>query len=68
MLVVNLPHLEAIVREFCTHYNEERPHRSCHLHAPAARGDPIAAGLGEVRRRARLGGLLNEYYREAVAA
>jgi putative transposase len=68
MLVVNLRHLEAIVREFWIHYNQERPHRSCQLRPPAARADPIHAGLGEVRRRAHLGGLLNEYYREAVAA
>jgi transposase InsO family protein len=68
MLVVNLRHLEAVVREFCIHYNQERPHRSCQLRPPAARGDPIRAGHGEVQRRARLGGLLSEYYREAVAA
>jgi putative transposase len=68
MLVANLRHLEAIVREFCTHYNQERPHRSCQLRPPAARGDPLGAGDGEVQRRTRLGGLLTEYYREAVAA
>ena len=68
MLVVNLRHLEVVVREYCIHYNQERPHRSCQLRPPAARGDPIRAGHGEVQRRARLGGLLSEYYREAVAA
>ncbi|HEX2681424.1 MAG TPA: integrase core domain-containing protein [Candidatus Dormibacteraeota bacterium] len=68
MLVVNLSHLEAIVREFCTHYNQQRPHRSCQSRPPAALGDPIAAEPGKVRRRTRLGGLLSEYYREAVAA
>lgn len=60
MLVVNLPHLEAIVREFCTHYNRERPHRTCQLRPPAARGDPTIAVQGDFQRRACLGGLLNE--------
>jgi putative transposase len=68
MLIVNLRHLEKIFREFCAHYNQQRPHRSCQLRPPAARGDPVAAEAGTVRRRARLGGLLSEYYREAVAA
>jgi putative transposase len=68
MLIVNLRHLEKIVREYCAHYNQQRPHRSCQLRPPAARGDPVAAEPGTVRRRAQLGGLLSEYYREAVAA
>lgn len=68
MLVVNQRHLEAIVREFFVHYNQERPHRSCQLRPPAARGDPVAGEPGEIRRRMRLGGLLSEYYREAAAA
>ena len=68
VLVVNPRHLEAILREYCTHYNQERPHRSRELRPPAARGDPDVARTGGVRRRVRLGGLISEYYREAVAA
>ncbi len=68
MLVVSLRHLEAILREYCTHYNQERPHRSRDLRPPAARGDPAAARTSGVRRRVRLGGLISEYYREVVAA
>jgi transposase len=68
MLVVNLGHLEAIVREYCAHYNGERPHRSCKLRPRASRGDPVRAGGGEVQRRVRLGGLLSDYYPEAGAA
>ncbi len=68
MLVVNLRHLEMILREYCTHYNQERPHRSRELRPPAARGDPAGSKTGGVRRQVRLGGLISEYYREAVAA
>src|SRR6266700_1277849 len=68
MLVVNQRHLEAILGEYCTHYNQERPHRSRELRPPAARGDPAVARTRGVRRRVRLGGLISEYYREAVAA
>ena len=68
MLVMNLRHLEAILREYCMHYNHERPHRSRDLRPPAARGDPAIAGTRGVQRRVRLGGLISEYYREAVAA
>jgi transposase InsO family protein len=68
MLIVHERHLQAVVDAYCAHYNEQRPHRSCDLRPPAARGDPLVVGSGEVRRRERLGGLLNEYYREAVAA
>jgi len=68
MLVVNQRQLEAILREYCMHYNQERPHRSRELRPPAARGDPAVARTLGVRRRVRLGGLISEYYREAVAA
>lgn len=68
MLVVNQRHLEAILREYCMHYNQERPHRSRELRPPAARGDPVDVGTRPVRRRVRLGGLISEYHREAAAA
>ena len=67
MLVVNQRHLEAILREYCTHYNQERPPRSRELRPPAARGDPLVARAGGVRRRVRLGGLISEHHREAAA-
>ena len=68
LLVVNRQHLEAILREYCAHYNHERPHRSRGLRPPADRGDPKGANGSEVRRRTRLGGLLSDYYCGAVAA
>ena len=28
MLIVSQRHLEAVLGEYCVHYNDERPHRS----------------------------------------
>jgi len=68
MLIVSARHLQAVLDVYCAHYNGERPHRSRGLRPPTIRGHPVAPEGGKVRRRIRLGGLLSEYYREAVAA
>jgi putative transposase len=68
MLIVSQRHLEAVLGKYCAHYNDERPHRSCGLRPPAARGEPIRRPGATIRRRARLGGLLNEYPRAPIAA
>jgi putative transposase len=68
MLILNERHLRSVLDAYGAHYNSERPHRSCGLRPPASRGDPFSSTTGEVQRRVRLGGLLNEYYRAAVAA
>lgn len=68
MLVVNQRQLEAIVRDYCGHYNDERPHRSLSLRPPMSRGDPIPSTDGPITRHSRLGGILNTYRRLAVAA
>jgi hypothetical protein len=68
MLIINERHLHAVLDAHCAHYNSERPHRSCGLRPPSTRGDPGSTRAGEIRRRVRLGGLISEYYREAVAA
>ena len=67
MLVMNQQHLQTILDAYVAHYNTERPHRSCELRPPSTRGDPIVT-RGKVRRRRQLGGLISEYYRDAVAA
>ena len=57
-------HLRRLVREFVDHYREERNHQGIgnELIQPVARTD----GLGVVRRRQRMGGMLNFYYRAAA--
>ena len=68
MLILNQRHLEAVVREYCLHYNDERPHRSRNLRPPALSDDPSLPTSGQVERRARLGGLLSSYRRVPAAA
>jgi len=68
MLIVNQRHLEAVLHEYCSHYNDERPHRSRNLRPPASHGDPIAPSDGQISRTVRLGGLLSEYRRVPAAA
>jgi hypothetical protein len=67
MLIVSQRHLEAVLGEYCAHYNDERPHRSCRVRPPASRGAPIRRP-GATRRRARLGGLLSDYSGTPIAA
>jgi len=68
MLILNQRHLDAVLREYCVHYNDERPHRSRNLRPLAARGDPIPEITCRVERSTRLGGLLNEYHLASAAA
>jgi hypothetical protein len=65
MLIANRRHLERVLRTFVDHYNGHRPHRGLGL-ATLARANivPFPSGVssvGCVSRRARLGGLINEY-------
>jgi len=57
--------LRRSIREFVTHYHEERNHQALDnelLTKPPRIGD----AHGRVRRRERIGGLLNYGYREAA--
>ena len=58
-------HLRRAVTEYVAHYHGERSHQGLgnRLVAPA---NADVVGRGPVRRRERLGGLLNFYYREAA--
>ncbi len=67
-LMVNQRHLQAVVDEYCLHYNSERPHRSRNLRPPASRGHPIQMAEGQIERTTRLGGLLSDYRRMRAAA
>jgi putative transposase len=61
MLIFGGRHLRSVLAEYEAHYNGRRPHRSRQLRPP--RPDHPAADLTQerIRRRAVLGGLINEY-------
>jgi putative transposase len=68
LLILGRRHLASVLREYTSHYNEHRPHRSLEqlppLVTPAATEERPAADviqLDRVRRRDRLGGLIHEY-------
>jgi len=62
VLVFNERHLSFVLAEFVSHYNRRRPHRSLSLDAPDRRiASPRFRGSRRLRRRAILGGLINEY-------
>ena len=58
-------HLRSVVREFAAHCHEERNHQGLdnRLIMPP---DNISSLAGRVRRRQRIGGLSNYYYRDAA--
>jgi putative transposase len=69
-LVLGERHLAHIVKEFVTHYNEERPHQGVgNVPLPEANEpEPVILQFpsGEVKCRERLGGLVKHYYRVAA--
>src|SRR6266571_8555760 len=61
-LVWNQAHLRRILREYETHHNQHRPHRSLHAAAPLTPlPEPVDLDQYRVRRQTRVGGLINEY-------
>ncbi len=64
ILIVHRRQLDAVLREYVTHYNRHRPHRSLGLRAPDAAPTQlpaVRASPRQVQRVDRLGGLLHEY-------
>jgi len=61
-LIWNQAHLRRILREYETHHNQHRPHRSLNAAAPL---NPLPAPVNlaqyRVRKQARVGGVINEY-------
>ncbi|MGW8680041.1 MULTISPECIES: hypothetical protein [unclassified Streptomyces] len=56
---------DAVLDEYANHYNGRRPHRGQQPHPPRP-DHPIASPTHErIKRRQRLGGLINEYERAA---
>jgi len=67
ILIHRRRHLERTLLEFVRHYNAGRPHRALRLACPSPPASASShGGVGTVRRRDRLGGLIHEYYRDAA--
>ncbi|MFF7656610.1 integrase core domain-containing protein [Streptomyces sp. NPDC007983] len=65
ILIFGRRHLRTVLNEYIQHYNGRRPHRGQQLHAPRP-DHPVADPSHErIKRRQRLGGLINEYGRAA---
>jgi putative transposase len=61
-LVWNQAHLRRILREYGTHHNQHRPHRSLHSAAPLKPlPEPVDLDQYRVRKQTRAGALINEY-------
>jgi transposase InsO family protein len=62
-LVRGRRHLERVLRTYTDHYNGARPHRGLQIEVPQGRAATAirSARPISVRRRAVLGGLINEY-------
>ena len=62
-LVWNQAHLRRILRQYETHHNQHRPHRSLRDAAPLKPlPEPVHLDDYRVRRQARCGGMINEYH------
>lgn len=58
-------HLRTLVREYVEHYHEARNHKGLDNVIPLPIATPVPAN-GTVKRRERLGAILNYYYRDAA--
>ena len=56
-------HLRRTIAEYVEHYHRERNHQGIENELIA--GAPVTSTVGRIRRRSRLGGLLNYYDRAA---
>ena len=65
MLIYGERHLRSVLNEYAGHYNEHRPHQSRQQRPPGHNRQPNAPLNLPVRRRAVLGGVINEYYQAA---
>ena len=65
ILIINLRHAAAALRQYEHHYNDHRPHRTLGQAAPLRPlpHDTTITEIHNVQRRDRLGGLLREYQR-----
>ena len=66
LLILSQGHLERALREYVSHYHQQRPHRGIELDVPARAAASTPPAPQHVGRHDVLGGLIHEYY--AVAA
>jgi transposase InsO family protein len=64
LLILNERHLQRVLVEYTTFYNERRPHQGLGQRCPVP--CPPGPGEGPVRCRDVLGGILHDYHREAA--
>ncbi|HET6919387.1 MAG TPA: integrase core domain-containing protein [Jiangellaceae bacterium] len=66
ILIINLRHAAAVLRQYEHHYNDHRPHRTLGQAAPLRPlPHPTRTEIHNVQRRDRHGGLLREYQQAA---
>jgi transposase InsO family protein len=61
MLIFGERHLRSVLSAYAAHYNTQRPHRALQLRPPRPESPVPKPVRGTVRRRAVIGGLINQY-------
>jgi transposase InsO family protein len=64
IIVLSERHLRYVLKEYVEYFTKRRPHQGLKQQIPDSRKEPPATG--RIRSRQVLGGLINDYYREAA--
>ncbi|MFZ0534543.1 MAG: integrase core domain-containing protein [Anaerolineales bacterium] len=64
ILIHHGKHLQRVVKEYTTYFNQDRPHQGIGQHIPSFYDQPIAKTTGRITSRAILGGLHHSYSRQ----
>ena len=63
LIPIGEPHFRQAITEYVAHYHHERNHQG--IENALIEGAPATSAVGRIRRRPRLGGVLNYYDRAA---